>query len=60
MDFLFPAPVLPTTVPWEALCDIAGQSEQWTGVAARVHPNGDVESSPIWLGGGNCVGVTVA
>ena len=54
--FWFRAPVTPTAVPWDILCDIGGQTEEWRGVAARVESSGQVESSPIWSTGANCVG----
>jgi hypothetical protein len=58
--FLFAAPVTPASSPYEVLCDIAGQTPQWSGVAARVElERGQVESSPIWLTGANCVGMVV-
>jgi hypothetical protein len=58
--FLFDAPVRPSSVPWEVLCDIGGQTEEWKGVAARVLlEDGEVESSPVWLTGANCVGMRV-
>ena len=54
--FGFREPVDPRQVPWKVLCDIGGQTRQWRGVAARVIlRTGEVESSPIWLTGANCV-----
>lgn len=58
--FSFEQAVLPTQVPWEVLCDIGGQTPEWSGAVARVVVgSGSVESSPLWLTGANCVGVTV-
>lgn len=55
--FVFDTPVEPTSVPWPVLCDIAGQTRQWQGVAAQVDLGTlAVEGSPIWLTGANCVG----
>ena len=56
--FLFDAPVDRGAGPYETLCDIAGQTPEWRGVAARV-AGSEVISSPVWLGGANCVGMIV-
>ncbi len=58
--FLFASPVEPGRRHFEVLCDIGGQTPDWRGVAARVAlPAGDVEGSPIWRTGANCVGMDV-
>lgn len=58
--FLFAEPVRPAGTPWEVLCDIGGQTEQWSGVVARVVlASGAVDGSPVWLTGANCVGMVM-
>lgn len=59
--FLFRAPIEPAGNPWPVLCDIAGQTKQWKGVAAKIIPRGrpEVDGSPVWLTGSNCVGAKI-
>lgn len=59
--FLFRSPVEPAAAPWPVLCDIAGQTKQWRGVAALVTTGAPpaVEGSPVWLSGSNCVGAEI-
>lgn len=55
--FLFETPLKPQASPYEVLCDIAGQTAEWRGVAASVDVHsGAIESSPLWMTGANCVG----
>ncbi|MGW4467918.1 hypothetical protein [Micromonospora sp. NPDC004704] len=54
--FLFRQPIESEAPIWSRLCDIAGQTAQWRGVAARVDPAAQIQSSPIWMTGANCVG----
>jgi hypothetical protein len=56
--FLFDTPVDRGAGPYQSLCDIAGQTPEWRGVVARV-AGSEVISSPLWLTGANCVGMTV-
>ncbi|MEV4629848.1 hypothetical protein AB0J90_26645 [Micromonospora sp. NPDC049523] len=54
--FLFRQPIESEAPIWSRLCDIGGQTAQWRGVAARVGPGAEIQSSPIWMTGANCVG----
>jgi hypothetical protein len=56
--FVFDTPVEPVASPYETLCDIAGQTAEWRGVAARISER-EVISSPIWLTGATCIGLVL-
>jgi hypothetical protein len=53
--FAFEQATDPGVFPWEDMCDIGGQTDQWLGVVARTNAVADwVRSSPLWLTGSNC------
>jgi hypothetical protein len=58
--FLFRTPIEPTGNLWPVLCDIAGQTKEWKGVAVKITASGQsIDSSPVWLTGRNCVGARI-
>jgi len=57
--FLFTEPAEPAASPFEVVCDIAGQTPGWRGVAALVAGGRVQDASPVWLTGANCAGIAV-
>jgi len=55
--FRFSTRVEPSDSPFKELCKIGRQTKKWDGVVARVVlQTGQVEASPMWTSGSNCVG----